>query len=117
MEAIRRSSVDRKALIREYKERQTERGVFSVRCLPTGEVWVGSSRNLYASRNALLFTLRLGQHRESTLQTAWNTHGERAFQFDVLEVLDEDTPALLLTDRLKGARREWAERLHAHTVL
>ncbi|HVT46817.1 MAG TPA: GIY-YIG nuclease family protein [Vicinamibacterales bacterium] len=116
MDRVRPSSLDRKAAIRAYKERPTERGVFSFRCVPTGELWVGGSRDLYASRNSLPFTLRLGRHRERTLQAAWNRHDESAFRFEVLQVLDEDTPALVLPEELKRASGEWATKLGARAL-
>jgi hypothetical protein len=113
---VKPAALDRKAAIRAYKERPTERGVFSFRCVPTGERWVGGSRDLYASRNSLPFTLRLGRHRARTLQAAWNTHDEGAFQFEVLEVLADDTPALVLADELKRAVGEWAAKLGAQAL-
>jgi hypothetical protein len=113
---VRPASIDRKAAIRAYKERPTERGVFSFRCVPTGERWVGSSRDLYASRNSLPFTLRLGRHRERTLQAAWNAHDEGAFQFEVLQVLEADTPVLVLPETLKDAVDEWAAKLGARVL-
>jgi hypothetical protein len=116
VDRVRPASIDRKAAIRAYKERPTERGVFSFRCIATGERWVGGSRDLHASRNSLPFTLRLGRHRERSLQTAWNTHDEGAFHFEVLQVLDEDTPALVLPEALKRAVGEWASKLGAQAL-
>ena len=31
----------RRALMRDYKEREVPAGVYAVRCIPTGAVWVG----------------------------------------------------------------------------
>jgi hypothetical protein len=112
----RPSTIDRKTAIRAYKDRPTERGVFSFRCVATGEQWVGGSRDLHASRNSLPFTLRLGRHRAQTLQAAWNTHDESAFQFEVLQVLDPDTPALVLPEALKRAVDDWASKLGAQAL-
>jgi hypothetical protein len=116
VDRARPASLDRKAAIRAYKERPVERGVFSFRCVPTGERWVGGSRDLYACRNSLPFTLRLGRHRERTLQAAWNTHGGDTFQFEVLQVLDKDTPALVLPEELKHAVDAWASKLGAQAL-
>ncbi|MEO8482216.1 MAG: GIY-YIG nuclease family protein [Acidobacteriota bacterium] len=117
MAGSERQSIDRKAAIRAYKERSTARGVFALRCLASGQAWVGASTNLRAAENALRFTLRLGTHREATMQQAWNAHGEAAFQYDVLETLDDDTSPLLVRDLLKKKRADCAARVRAVAVL
>ena len=104
---------ERKDAIRAYKERKTRRGVFSVRCAATGEVWVGSSPNLDSVQNSLWFTLRYGHHRNTRLQAAWNEHGEPSFQLATVEELDPETPALLVNDVLKQRKQDWIARLGA----
>jgi hypothetical protein len=55
----------------------------------TGQVWVDSSPNLDAARNGAWFFLRHRYHHNKALQAEWNTHGEEAFQYEILEQLDE----------------------------
>ena len=71
----------KKEAIRQYKERKPALGVFAVRCSVTGQQWVGTSRNLDATRNSLWFSLRLGNHREAALQQEYEAHGESAFAY------------------------------------
>ncbi len=47
--------MDRKAVIREYKERPVSRGVFAVLSKASGTVWVDSYPNLTAAKNGLWF--------------------------------------------------------------
>lgn len=103
--------IDRKAAIREFKERKAAAGVFAIRCLPTDQVWVASSRNLRSAQNSQFFQLRTGTHRNRELQTAWNELGEGKFGFEVLEELPEDTAELVLSDLLGERVREWTNRL------
>ncbi len=111
------SKEQKKEAIRKYKEEVPPRGIFAVRCGESGRVWVGASRNLKAEQNRTWFTLRLGNHHERTLQEQWNTHGENAFRYEVLEKLDEDLPAIALPDVLKERKLHWATRLGASRLL
>ena len=106
----------RKEAIRKFKERQPSRGVFAMRCTATGQVWVGSFANLEAMRNRLWFSLRLGSHRDPTLQDEWNTHGEHTFRYEILEKFDDDLSAIELNDRLKDRKHQWAVQLGARTL-
>jgi hypothetical protein len=109
--------IDRKQAAKDFKERKVARGIFAVRCTPTGNVWVGATPNLPASKNGLWFMLRSGTHHENELQAEWLAHGEQAFEFEILCTLDDETHALAVNDRLKEERAIWAARLSARTLL
>ncbi len=109
--------IDRKQAARQFKEQTVSRGIFSVRCTPTGKIWVGASANLSATRNGLWFMLRSGTHTEKQLQAEWTAHGEQAFEFEILYTLDDETHALAIPDRLKEEKAIWAARLSAQTLL
>ena len=106
-----------KEAIQEFKERKPQLGAYAVRCLANGRVWVGTSRNLGASRNGIWFSLRIAGHRDRSLQEEWNAHGEVAFTYEVLETLDEDVPLLSMMDVLKEKRRYWVAQLSAEALL
>ncbi|MBG1230844.1 GIY-YIG nuclease family protein [Aestuariivirga litoralis] len=110
------SNQDRKAMIAAYKERKSVRGVFAVVCSSTGEVWVGTSRNLAAQQNSLWFGLRLGSSPFKTLQAEWNQQGEREFRFEELDRLSDDFSELLQKDELKKRQQLWASRLQATPI-
>jgi hypothetical protein len=61
---------EKKAAIVAYKERKSVAGIYSVRCKTSGKVWVGQSPNLDSIRNRIWFMLRLGSHRNRSLQSA-----------------------------------------------
>ena len=104
----------RREAIREYKERKPAPGIYVVRCAPSGEVWVGASRNLDSQENGLWFGLKTGGHINRAMQAAWNAHGEAAFSFEPLERLDDETLTPMgRADLLKARERHWLEALSA----
>lgn len=105
---------DRRALVRDYKDREVRAGIYAVRCAATGEVWIGGTPDLATRQNGIWFTLRMGGHASAALQRAWNAHGEAAFGFEVLETLDDEGLERLGRAALLVERREhWRAALHA----
>ncbi len=105
---------ERKALLRAYKERKVEPGVYAVRCTTTGEAWVGATPDLATRQTGIWFTLKLGSHREPSLQAAWKAHGEAAFVFEPVEVVDtEGLDAFSRNGKLKDRRDHWVQALNA----
>jgi group I intron endonuclease len=65
-------------------------GVYLIRCLPTGAVYIGSSRNSVLRRwNDHRRRLELGRHTNPHLLAAWRKYGPDAFEFALLEVVEE----------------------------
>jgi hypothetical protein len=105
---------DRRTLVRDYKDREVEAGIYAIRCAPTGEVWIGGTPDLSTRRNGVWFSLRMGGHTSPSLQAAWTLHGEAAFVFEVLEVLDDEGLERLGRASLLVERREhWRASLKA----
>lgn len=107
----------RRDIAREYKERKVPLGIFSLRCAPTGETWIGMSRNLDGAANSALMSLRLGSHRNAAMQAAWKAHGEAAFTYAVVESLDEDLSPIGKEDWLKARLRHWIAALEARPIV
>ena len=104
----------RRDLLRDYKEKKTAGGVYAVRCAPSGEVWVGGSRNIDPQRNSIWFSLKQGAHMNRAMQAAWKAHGEDAFAYEVLERIEaEDMTPLGLADLTKTRERHWIAALGA----
>jgi hypothetical protein len=111
------ATVNRKEAIRAYKELKPARGAYAMRCAASGQVWVGSSMNLDATRNGLWFGLRHGSYIDKTLQAAWDAHGEPEFSYEILEKFDDDVCPIELKDLLKARRAHWAEKFGARKLL
>jgi hypothetical protein len=111
------SKASRKELVRQYKEIKVQAGIYAVRCTASGQVWVGPSRNLNATKNGLWSGLRAGMHMEKSLQAEWTAKGEQAFEYEVLEVLDEDVHPLNVFGVLKEMKGKWVAELKAESLL
>jgi hypothetical protein len=106
--------LSRRQILRDYRERKAPAGVYVIRCLASGEAWVGATHDLDAQKNRLWFGLSTRGHANRALQAAWNAHGEAAFSYEPLErIEDEDLTPLGLTDLLKSRERHWRETLRA----
>jgi group I intron endonuclease len=62
-------------------------GIYIIRCLPTGKIYVGSAMDLRQRWLRHQATLRRHQHINRYLQNAWDKYGERAFTCEVLELV------------------------------
>lgn len=111
------SSESRKEAIRNFKEQKPTMGIYAIRSLTTGHTWVGMSRNLEAAKNSAWFQLRSGLNKERSLQDEWVAQGESAFQFEVLDRLDDQVHPLAIHDQLKLKKRDWIARLNARQLL
>jgi hypothetical protein len=105
----------KKDLVREYRERKPETGIYAVRCKPSGEVWVAASRDLEKQQNGLWFQLRIGNFPNPELLTAWKKHGEDAFTFEIIEQVRDDNPQLIGV-LLKERDLHWRKQLNANRV-
>ena len=111
------SKEEKREAARKFRERKSPIGVYAVRCTTTGAVWVGASRNLLASRNGIWAGLKMGAHRDTSLQQAWIAEGEPAFTYEALEELEEDVSPLLVADLLKNRKQHWITQLRAQSLL
>lgn len=104
---------DRKAAVNAYKKREIEGGIYAVRCVASGEVWVGSAPDLSKIQNRLWFTLRQGTNTHRSLQNTWNAHGAEAFSFEIIERLDAEEIGYVRDRVMKERLVQWAEQLRA----
>src|SRR4051812_3152922 len=106
-------SEDRKAAVSAYRERNVAAGIYAVRCVPTGAVWVGQAPDLSTIQNRLWFTLRLGNNTHRSLQDAWRADGAEAFTFEILERLGDEEIDYVRDSLLRSRLMHWAEMLQA----
>lgn len=106
----------RKAAATAYKEKKVFHGIYAVRCLPTGQIWVGAAPDLDTIRNRVWFTLRLGDNPHRNLQDAWKIHGADSFTFEVIEQIDESDLAYIRQASLKQRLAFWSAKLGAAKI-
>ena len=111
------SKESRREAARNFKEQKVLAGAYAVRCAATGNVWVGTSRNLDATKNGCWFMLRSGSHQEKSLQAEWDARCEQDFEYEVLETLGDDVHPLNAAALLKETKIAWVARLSATPLL
>lgn len=107
---------DRKAAKAAYKEQKIVAGIYAVRCLPAGQVWVGAAPNLETIQNRIWFSMRHSVSSFRPLQSAWEEHGEGSFTFEELERLDDGVSPYRRKDLLQERAVYWQEALQALAI-
>ena len=64
-------------------------GIYQIRNLVNGKVYVGSAVNLQHGRREHRSDLRNGNHHSIKLQRAYNKYGESSFAFEILEYVED----------------------------
>jgi len=104
--------IDRKALIREYKQTPRPAGIFRVHNTKADISLLGSTPDLPGMLNRQRFQLEMGSHPSKQLQADWNELGPDAFAFEVLDHLEpSDEPGYDPSDDLGALKAMWIEKL------
>ena len=105
--------MDRKDLVRRYRETPRPAGIYRVVHRPSGRSVVGASPDAPAMLNRIRAQLNLNSHPNRQMQSDWDADGEDAFAFDVLDLLDQsDRPAEDVGGDLQILLELWQEKLH-----
>jgi hypothetical protein len=106
---------------RNYKQTHRPMGVFQIKNHVNDKIWVSSSLNLDGSKNRHFFELKLGSHRNKTLQKEWNEYGEAAFSFIILEQIkpeEETVESFDILDKyraqLQALEEQWIDELQPY---
>ncbi|BAU28691.1 group I intron endonuclease [Aneurinibacillus soli] len=101
----------KKELKQQYKEIKVEAGVYQIKNMVNGKIFIGSSPNL-KNLNGRRFELKMGVHKNQMLQKEWNEYGEDAFVFEIVEVLKKKENGYFdLKDALKKLEEKWLDTL------
>ena len=65
-------------------------GVYKIENILNGNIYVGSSKDIYGRWVQHKRDLRKGTHHSKHLQSAWNKYKEHNFKFDVIEITDSN---------------------------
>ena len=104
--------MDRKELIRQYKDTPRPMGVYRIRNTKTGQALISTSVDVPSMLNRHRAQLGLGAHRNRQLQNDWNTLGPDSFDFETLDTLSPgDVPDYDPTDDLRALEELWMEKL------
>ena len=107
--------MDRKELLREYKQTPRPMGVFRVSNKRNDRWYIGASLDVTAMLNRQRFQLDAGSHPNHALQSDWKRLGADAFTFEALDRLEPpaDQPGYDPRRDLRALESMWHERLRA----
>jgi LmbE family N-acetylglucosaminyl deacetylase len=106
--------MDRKELIRKYKETPRPMGVYRVRSKTNGKTLIGTSLDHNAALNRHRAQLQMGGHPNRALQNDWNQMGQEEFEFEILDTLSPSVlPDYHPTDDLSMLEAMWVEKLES----
>ena len=104
--------IETKKLKRQYLDAPTRAGVFVIRNLVEGHVYVAASMNAEGAINRHRFELKLRTHRNRRLLHDWIAHGSEQFAFELLDrVKPRDDPAFDVAAELEALLSLWREEL------
>lgn len=105
----------KKALLREYKQRPVQGGVFKIENSANGRYFLDVTQNLAGIKNRFEFFINTGSCFHPKLAEDCKKYGAGAFTFIVLEELvkKETQSVEEYQDDLKTLKALWAEKLDA----
>ena len=108
--------IDKKEIKRKYKETVQPMGIYQIRNLINGKVFISSSKNLTGKLNSFnFFKLSSASHLNSELGNDCEKYGEDNFVFEVLDRLEpKEDLAYDYSDDLKTLEELWLEKLQPY---
>ena len=104
--------MNKKELKKQYKQNIQLMGVFQVKNLINGKIFIDSGLNLQGKMNGCRFQLSLGSHMNRVLQEDFNKNGINNFSFEVIDYLKlKEDIKTNYTDDLKMLEEIWIEKL------
>ena len=107
--------MNKKELINQYKQTIQPMGIYQVKNLKNGKIFIGSAHDLRGRINSNRFQLKNGSHFNKDLQNDFNEMGEENFSFEVLDNLKpKEEAGFDYTEELKLLEEMWLEKLQPY---
>ncbi len=107
--------MDKKEIKKLYKQQPPDMGVYQVKNLGSGKIYLGRAMDLNGKMNSERFQLKNGMHMNRELQNDFNDLGEGKFAFEVLDRLQpKEGAGHDLGQELKELEEIWLEKLHPY---
>jgi group I intron endonuclease len=104
--------MNRKELIKQYKQTIQPMGVYQIKNKRNGKVYIGSTKNLLGKINSHKFQLKNDLHPNREMQKEFREIGEEGFSFDVLDRLEpKEDLNYDYSEELKTLEAMWIEKL------
>ena len=80
--------MNKNQLKKAYKESKQPMGIYSIKNSQNDIIFIGYALDLNAKINRHQTELKFDSHRNKELQHIWNTHGESALEFEIIDILE-----------------------------
>jgi len=102
-------------MINKYKQTIQPMGIYSIKNMKNGKIYIGSSKDLQGIINRNKFQLKNGLHFNKEMQKDFNEIGEEGFSFDILDYLKpKEDLNYDYTDELIILEEMWLEKLQPY---
>ena len=104
--------MDKKELKKQYKQTVQPMGIYQIKNLMSGKIFLGFAKNIPGKLNSVKFQLEHGSHPNRDLQKDFNDLGEKNFSFEAVDYLEpkEDT-GYDYSEDLSVLEEMWLEKL------
>lgn len=100
---------------KEYKQTLPEMGIYCIKNLKSGKIFIGVSKELRGKLNSIRFQLNHGSFVNSGLQEEYKSSGENNFSFEILDTLEpKENPGYDYSRDLKELEKLWLEKLQPY---
>lgn len=107
--------VDKKELKKQYKRTLPPMGIYQIKNLANGKIFIGSSKNVRGKINGSKFQLEQNAHINKVLQEDYIRYGSNNFSFEVIDYLEpKEDINYDYTDDLKTLEEMWLEKLQPY---
>ncbi len=107
--------IDKKELKKQYKQTLQPMGIYQVKNLVNGKIFIGSGKNLPGKLNSSKFQLESGSHMNRELQEDFNQYGKKKFSFEIIDYLEpKEEPNYNYSEDLSVLEEMWKEKLQPY---
>jgi hypothetical protein len=107
--------MNKKELTNKYKQTIRPMGIYQIRNVSNGKIFLGSAKDLQGIINSNRFQLKNGLHTNKEMQTDFITFGEQSFSFDILDQLEpKEDIKYDYTEELRMLEEMWLEKLQPY---
>jgi hypothetical protein len=104
--------IDKKEIKKQYKMKPPDIGVYQVKNLESGKIYIGRALDLNGKINSEKFQLKNNLHMNKELQKDFNELGMEEFSFGVLDRLQaKEDPGYDYSADLRILEEMWLEKL------
>ena len=103
---------DKKEIKKLYKQTRRSMGIYQIKNLASGKIYIGRSGDLNGKLNSEKFQLRNNMHMNRELQNDFNGLGEERFAFEILDRLQpREDPNHDHSGDLQTLENMWLDKL------